>query len=123
MGFKRLVTVLFATVILAGCHSKQSSKNEFIPLGYYPNEQDARAMAKKQQEQQNQLRALELKNGTQPRDLPCGIFKVVTTRNADGQEFWGIQKDMTGCPPGSEFDGIFGAIPKDSKGEAKKEKK
>ncbi|HEV2500718.1 MAG TPA: hypothetical protein VGY31_14165 [Terriglobia bacterium] len=91
---------LFAISImipLAACHSKKQQQQEFIPLGYYETRAEAQDFANSANADLAKTREQEKSEGVKDKDLPCGRYRIVTTRNSDGKEFWGAQMDATGC--------------------------
>lgn len=98
MNFTRTLAIALAALTLAACHSKkQQQEQEFIPPGYYLTRAEAQAFANRANGDLAKTRAKEKAEGVQDKDLPCGQYRLVTTHNSDGTEFWGAQMDATGC--------------------------
>lgn len=104
----RIKSLVFALGLLSltSCRSR-SARNEQdktvpIPPGYCcTNRADAQAEVDRENADLDRMRAEQKRGGIRDADLPCGRYKVISTHDADGHEFWGTQRDMTGCP-GSE---------------------
>ena len=103
MNVSRTLLIVAAMGSMAACHSKKQKEQEFIPLGYYATRAEAQAFANRLNADLVHLRAKEKAQGVTEKNLPCGHYKVVSTRNSDGKEFWAPQLDNTGCRPRSPF--------------------
>ena len=98
MNFTRMLVITVAAVTLAACHSKkQEQENVFIPPGYYLTRTEAQDFANRANADLARTRAKEKAEGVQEKDLPCGQYRLVSTRNSDGRVFWGAKMDATGC--------------------------
>lgn len=96
---KQLLSLFAISIMipLAACHSKKQQQQEFIPLGYYETRLEAQDFANRANADLAKTRAENKADGVQPNALSCGQYKVVSTRNSDGKEFWGARLDTTGC--------------------------
>jgi hypothetical protein len=98
MNFTRTLVIATAALMLAACHSKkQQQETVFIPPGYYLTRAEAQDFANRANADLARTRAKNKASGVQANALSCGTYKVVSTRNSDGKEFWGARFDATGC--------------------------
>lgn len=98
MNFTRSLVIALAVLSLAACHSKKKQEEqEFIPPGYYLTRAEAQDFANRANADLAKTRAKERAEGIQEKDLPCGQYQLVSTRNSDGKVFWGARMDTTGC--------------------------
>jgi hypothetical protein len=103
MSVSRKLVIVAAMISMAACHSKKEKEQEFIPPGYYSTRAEAQAFADRLNADLAKSKAKEKVQGVAEKNLPCGHYKVVSTRNSDGKEFWAPQLDTTGCKPRSPF--------------------
>jgi hypothetical protein len=98
MNFTRTLVIATAALMLASCHSKkQQQENVFIPPGYYLTRAAAQDFANRANADLARTRAKEKAEGVQDKDLPCGQYRLVSTRNSEGRVFWGARMDAIGC--------------------------
>jgi hypothetical protein len=103
MNVRRVLLVVAAVSSIAACHSKKQKPQEFIPPGYYSTRAEAQALANSLNADLAKLKAKEKAEGVPEKSLPCGRYKLVSTRNSDGKKFWAPQLDTTGCKARSPF--------------------
>lgn len=98
MNSTRIFVIVLAVLAVAACHSKRKQdEQEFIPPGYYLTRAEAQDFANRANADLARTRAKEKAEGVQEKDLPCGQYRLVSTRNTDGRVFWGARMDATGC--------------------------
>lgn len=98
MNSTRTLAITVAALTLAACHSKkQQQQNVFIPPGYYLTRAEAQDFANRANADLAKTRTENQAHGVQPNALSCGTYKVVSTRNTDGKQFWGARLDTSGC--------------------------
>jgi hypothetical protein len=103
MNVSRTLLIVAAVSSMAACHSKRQKQQEFIPPGYYSTRAEAQAFADRLNADLAQARAKEKAEGVAEKNLPCGQYKLVSTRNSDGKEFWAPQLDKGGCKARGAF--------------------
>jgi hypothetical protein len=103
MNAFRTLLIVAAMSSMAACHSKKQKEQEFIPPGYYATRTEAQVFANRLNADRAKSRAQEKATGVAKKDLPCGHYKLVSTRNSDGREFWAPQLDTTGCKARTPF--------------------
>lgn len=104
MDFTRSFVIALAVLALAACHSKKKQEEqEFIPPGYYVTRAEAQTQADRLNADLANSRAKEKAAGVADKNLPCGLYKLVSKRNTDGVEFWRPELDTTGCAGRSAF--------------------
>lgn len=104
MKLTRTLAVTAALLTLAACHSKkQQQETVLIPPGCYLTRDEAQDFANRANADLAGTRAENEANGVQANALSCGTYKVVSTRNSDGREFWGTRLDTTGCSSQATF--------------------
>jgi hypothetical protein len=103
MNVSRRLVIAIAVLLAPACHYKKHPEQEFIPPGYYATRREAQAFADRLNADLAKAKAKEKAQGVAEKNLPCGHYKVVSTRNSDGKEFWAPQLDTTGCKPRSPF--------------------
>lgn len=103
MNISLKLVIVAAMISMAACHSKKQKEQEFIPPGYYSTRAEAQAFADRLNADLAHSKAKEKAQGVAEKNLPCGHYKVVSTRNSDGKEFWAPQLDTSGCKPRSPF--------------------
>jgi hypothetical protein len=101
--FCRALLTVAVTISITACHSKNRKEQEFIPPGYYSTRDQAQAFANSLNADLAKLKAKEKAQGVAEKNLPCGHYKLISTRNRDGKDFWAPQLDTTGCKPRSPF--------------------
>lgn len=93
-----MLTAITVTLLSAMACSGKKKLEEFVPPGYFAAQGEAQHLADVGNADLERMRASDKAAGVRDEDLPCGHYKVVSNRSANGHVWWTAQRDMTGCP-------------------------
>ncbi len=112
MSLKPAILIAFAlTLLLAMARRNKKKPDEFAPPGYFPTEAEAQHLADLGNADLERLRASDKAARVRGEDLPCGHYKVVSNRSADGHLWWTAKREMTGCPGADTWPAPRGPVP------------